>query len=156
MGSEVYKANFADLARYGTKTQLFSTAVTGTDTDAILTPTTGKKFVLKGFQIHAIVTTVLAGTGTALFLCDMASGDSSFAIGDAMWPIAGFAADAAAGSVVRNDVEPVFIPVKDYRSGVRALGKISAAANNQIKISPNASLSTGVIQVSGVLYYDEV
>jgi len=149
----IHAENFVDMGKYGTKTVCFSTAVTGTDTDAALTPTTGTRFRLIGYQIHAAVTTVLAGTGTALFLCDMASGDTSFALSECIWPIAGFAANAAAGTVVRNDTTPVLI--HKFNGVQKSFGFRSAAIDNQIKISANATLSTGVIQVSGVLFYSE-
>ncbi len=134
----------------------FSTAVTGTDTDIVLTPTTGKRFLLKGLAVNAVVSTVLAGTGVSLFLCDMASGDTTFAASKVIWPLAGFAANQAAGSVVRNDSNVVLIPILTWRGGSRIYGFKSAAVNNSIKISPNATLSTGVITVSGVLFYDEL
>jgi hypothetical protein len=139
----------------GSKSIAFTTGVTGTDTDIALTPTTGFKFRLKGFAINAVVGTVLAGTGVSLFLCDMASADTTFAASKVIWPLAGFAANQAAGSVVRNDSNVVLIPMLSYRGQSRAYGYLSSAANNCVKISPNATLSTGNIIVSGVLFYDE-
>lgn len=155
MADEAFKDNFITRGRLGSKSVCFTTAVTATDTDIALTPTTGTRFRLKGFAIHATVTTNLAGTGVVLFLCDMASADTTFATTKAIWPIAGFSAAATAGTVVRNDTDIVLLPLLGYRGQARAYGYRSSAKDNCIKISPNATLSTGVIQVSGVLFYDE-
>lgn len=141
--------------QFGSLSKAFYTSLTGTDADSILDPTSGFKFRLKGFAISATVSTVLAGTGVSLFLCDMAAADTSFSAAEAIWPLAGFAADQAAGSVIRNDSNVVFIPKLSYRGSSRAYGYLSTAANNEIKIMANATISTGVIQISGVLFYDE-
>lgn len=156
MASEFWRESFIDVGRLGSKSVAFSTSVTATDTDTALTPTTGKRFRLKGFSIHATVTTVLAGTGVCLFLCDMASADSTFATSKVIWPIGGFAANAAAGTIIRNDTLVVYMPLIAVNgNGTRVIGYRSSAVNNLIKVSPNATLSTGAIQVSGTLFYDE-
>lgn len=139
----------------GSKSVAFQTTLTTTGTPTALTPTTGTKFRLKGFAINAVVSTVLAGTGVSLFLMDMASGDTTFAASKVIWPLAGFAANAAAGTVARQDTNVVLIPRLSYRGQSRAYGYVSLAADNLIKLQTNATISTGVLTISGVFFYDE-
>lgn len=106
------------------------------------TPATGKKFVLKGFAINAVVGVVLNGTATSLWLVDST-------VSTLIYPLAAFSATQAANSVLRAPTTTV-LPNK---SG----GFVSAAANNALKLVGDATVgTTGTIVVSGIVWGDEV
>ena len=124
----------------------FSGTFTTTGNVVAWTPATGKKFVLKGFAIQAVVTTTLAGTGTAIYLNDgTAIGTSGVNI---VWPLAAFAANQAANSVLRQPTTSI-VP---YKPG----GFVGSTAGQALRIVADASITTGVIAVSGVVWGDEV
>jgi hypothetical protein len=124
----------------------FAATFTTTGNVAAWTPTTGKKFVLKGFAINAVVTTALAGTGTSLHLVDgTAVGTNGVNI---VWPLAAFSATQAAGSVLRQPT----VSIQPYKPG----GFVGSTVSQALRIVANADISTGVIAVSGVVWGDEV
>jgi len=116
--------------------------VSGTGGLTIWTPATGKKFVVKGFAISAVVSALLSGTGVALHLVD-----DSYAAANILWPLASFSATAAAGTVLRSPT-PTTLPYKPN-------GFVSSAANRVVKIVADASTGSN-IAVSGVIWGDEV
>lgn len=108
----------------------------------IWTPATGKKFVLKGFAINAVVGVVLNGTATSLWLVDNT-------VSTLIFPLAAFSATQAANSVLRQPT----VSILPYKSG----GFVSAAANNALKVVGDATVgTTGTILVSGIVWGDEV
>jgi hypothetical protein len=136
--------NVANLEASVVKT--FSGTFTTTGNVAVWTPATGKKFVLKGFAINAVVTTVLAGTGTSIHLVDGTSVGASGV--NIVWPLAAFSATQAAGSVLRQPT----VSIVPYKSG----GFVGTTAGQALRIVADASISTGVIAVSGIVWGDEV
>lgn len=132
--------NVANLEASVIKT--FTGTVSTTTALTAWTPATGKKFVLKGFAINAVVGVVLNGTATSLWLVDST-------VSTLIWPLASFSAVQAANSVLRQPTTSTL----PYKSG----GFVSAAANNALKVVGDATVgTTGTILVSGVVWGDEV
>ena len=120
----------------------FAGVVSGTGGLTVWTPASGKKFVVKGFAIGAVVATTLTGTATQLHLVD-----DSYAAANILWPLASYSATAAAGTVLRSPT-PTVLPFKPN-------GFVGSAINRVVKIVCDAAAGQN-ISVSGVIWGDEV
>lgn len=114
-------------------------AITGTTAATIWTPSTGRRFVLRGFAITAIVRDVLAAAkpGT-LYFHDSSS--SSVVI----CPVGSFDATAAAGTILTGSAGPF---VLNLGSGVRG-----TAVGNSLKLAASLDIVGGVIRYAGVVW----
>lgn len=117
-----------------------NTTITGTTLASVWTPTGSKKFVLKGFELTAVVRTVFAAANVRI----LTFYDNSTA---AVVCSAGMAFQATA------DVGTFFSTpgVVWLREGV-----MSATATNVLKLGFNGDISTGVLAVAGVCFGEEV
>lgn len=115
-----------------------SATITGSTLADIWTPASGKKFVLKGFEVTAIVRTAFAAANPCVL---MFYDDSTAAPACS----AGMAFEATA-------------VVGTWYATARVLreGKTSETADNVLKLGFSASISTGVLSVAGVVWGEEV
>ena len=115
-----------------------STSITGTTVLTVWTPTPGFKFLLKGYDITVGVRTVLAASNLVSFgFWDNAVATAAIA------PVCSFQATDPAGVH--------FQVTKDYGEGI-----LSATADNALVLGPSATISTGVLDVMGVVWGDHV
>jgi len=117
-------------------------AITGTTAATIWTPSTGRRFVLRGFAITAIVRDVLAAAkpGTLYFH------DSSSA-STVICPVGSFGATDAAGTILTGTAGPFTI---DLGSGVRG-----TAIDTTLKLAASLDIVGGVIRYCGVVWGTE-
>jgi hypothetical protein len=137
------------------------TSFTTTGLATIWTPASGKKFVLKGGNLLATVSTVLATAtpGAQIVLCDNAMataviqpiGVVSLAAQSIGSPLNVFYPVATAGSApVASGFQPVSFLIPE--------GYQSATANNVLKCGTHdgSTIGSGVIQITGVVWGTEV
>lgn len=115
-----------------------TTTITGTTLLSVWSPS-GKKFVLKGYSVTAVVRTAFAGSNPVIlqwfdnansaFICD-----------------AGMAFEASAVAGVSYSTGYVWL-----REGI-----ISATAGNVLKLGFAETISTGVLSVAGVALGEEL
>jgi hypothetical protein len=115
-----------------------ASTITGTTLLTIWTPTPGFKFKLKGYDLTALVTTVLAASAPVSF----GFWDGSVANGP-IAPVTGFQATDESGLL--------FNVQKEYGDGIT-----SGAADRALVLGPSATISSGVIQAFGVVWGDHV
>jgi hypothetical protein len=114
-------------------------SITGTTAATIWTPSAGRRFVLRGFAITAIVQTVLAAANPGtLYFHDSSSGTQVVA------PVASFDATAAAGTILTGSAGPF---VLNLGSGVRG-----TAVGNSLKLAASLDIVGGVIRYAGVVW----
>ena len=132
--------------RSGTASDIYQpfigAAITGTTAVTIWTPSTGKRFVLRGFAITAIVRDVLAAAkpGT-LYFHDSSSSTT------VICPVGSFGATDAAGTILTGTAGPFTI---DLGSGVRG-----TAVDTTLKLAASLDIGSGVIRYSGVVWGTE-
>jgi hypothetical protein len=114
-------------------------AIAGTTAVTIWTPNAGRRFVLRGFAITAIVRDVLvaAKPGT-LYFHDSSSSTTVIA------PVGSFDATAAAGTIITGSAGPFML---DLGSGVR--GK---AVDTTLKLAASLDIGAGVIRYCGAVW----
>lgn len=114
-------------------------AITGTTAATIWTPNTGKRFVLRGFSITAIVRDVLAAAkpGT-LYFHDSSSSTQVIA------PCGAFDATAAAGTIITGANGPYTL---NLHEGVRG-----SAVDTTLKLAASLDIGSGVIRYCGVVW----
>ena len=132
--------------RSGTASEIYQpfigAAINGTTAATIWTPSTGKRFVLRGFAITAIVrdTLVAAKPGT-LYFHDSSS--SSVVI----CPVGSFGATDAAGTILTGTAGPFTIVLR------RAVP--ATATDTTLKLAASLDIGTGTIRYCGVVWGTE-
>lgn len=114
-------------------------AITGTTAATIWTPNTGRRFVLRGFAITAVVRDILAAAKPGLlYFHDSSSSTQVIA------PVAAFDATAAVGTILTGSSGPF---VLDLGSGVRG-----SAVDTTLKLAASLDIVGGVIRYAGVVW----
>lgn len=126
----------------GTKVASFSGELTSTTILTAVAAVTGKKIRVRAFNINAMVSVVLAAaSGPSIALVD-----STYLTG-VLYQLTSFGKTAAI-TTVPFSTGLVILPLD---GAVR-----ETTAGNALKIAQSVDLSTGVIAVSGTVYYDEI
>ena len=114
-------------------------SITGTTAVTIWTPSTGRRFVLRGFAITAIVkTTLVAANPGTLYFHDSSSTTA------VICPVGSFATLAAQDTVLTGSNGPFTI---DLGTGVRG-----TAVDTTLKLAPSLSIGAGEIRYCGVVW----
>lgn len=115
-------------------------SITGTTAVVVWTPSKGKRFVLRGFSITAIVKTVLAAANVGTLYFHDSSGASVVVA-----PCGAFAATAAAGTIITgSDSGPLTV---NLHEGVRG-----SAVDTTLKLAASLDIGSGVIRYCGVVW----
>lgn len=122
--------------------QAFQNNVTGTTAFTVWTPSTGKRYVLRGWSCIAVVKTVLvtgAGAAHTLFFKD---GTGAFPVA----PICPYVSNAAVDTILRADPAPVLLD-----SGIAG-----SVVDSPLTIATGNDIGTGVIRFTGVVWGVEI
>jgi hypothetical protein len=111
----------------------------GSTTVTIWTPESGKRYVLRGFAITAVVRTLLAAASAhALYFHDSSSTTAIIA------PIGSYGPTDAVGTILTGTAGPL---VCNLHEGVRG-----TAVGTSLKLTSGNDLSTGIIRFTGVVW----
>lgn len=119
--------------------QSFQSSITGTNTATVWTPQTGRRYVLRGFAITAVVRTVLASASAhALYFQDSGTGTPTVA------PIGAYGATDAIGTILTGSSGPF---VCQLHEGVRG-----SAVDTVLRVAAGNDIGSGVIRFTGVVW----
>lgn len=112
--------------------------VIGTTKATLWTPSTGRRFVLRGFSITAVVQTVLAASDpSTLRLTD--SGNTT-----TVAPVGSYDATAAAGTIITGSAGPLTV---NLHEGVRG-----SVVGSTLQLTASNDIGTGRIRYAGVVW----
>ena len=115
-----------------------ASAITGTSQLTVWDPAVGKKFVLKGFSITAVVRTTLAAANPKILgFFDNAT--------------SAYVCDAGISFFGTAPIGTWFTASRDLAEGIP-----SAAADNNLILGVPGDLTTGVIEVMGCVWGEEI
>lgn len=126
----------------GTKIKTFSGELTGTTILSVVAAVTGKKIRVRAFSFNSMVSVVAAAANAF----SIAFVDSTYAT-KVLFEVVSYGKTAAI-TTAPIQTGLVYLPV----DGVAT----ETTAGNALKLAQSIDISTGVIGVSGVVYYDEV